>query len=95
MPPYRSSSKTGAFVRARPADGVIAAWACAAERTAVDLVLHTLGCPIEHVEDVAAAFGILTQQEHLSWVDALTVVQARGRDLWTFDKRQKAAHKKA
>lgn len=96
-PPAINHATLGEYVadcgyRARSSGG--ARGRLLAERAAVEAVLSGLGCAVEHVHDVDDAQHLQSSSPQLSWVDCLAVVQARGRDLWTFDKRQKAVHAK-
>ena len=63
-----------------------------AARAVLGSVLDDLGCPLEQEMDLAAVRATFAAHPKLSWVDAAVLVQARGRELWTFDSHQQALH---
>jgi len=63
-----------------------------ATRAVLAAVLGEMGCAIEPDLDVDAVRQVFGKHRKLSWVDAAIIVQARGRDLLTFDKEQEAIH---
>lgn len=64
-----------------------------AERDALAAVLDDMGALLEDGGlDLGEVRRTFLSNRSLSWVDAAVLVQARGRELWTFDHHQQALH---
>lgn len=67
-----------------------------ATRDAVRVLLDELGATVEDGPlDIETVRRMMERHHRLSWPDAAVLVQARGRELWTFDEGQRAVHRSA